>query len=223
MTTRPPVPDDRSLWPADLDRLAAFLGREPQLRTAMSVPMIDGFLTALVVGPNLVMPCDYIPWIWDFENGEQSPDIRDEAEATDLYTTITTGMQNRVATGLMEEPPSVVPLFVLDERWSYVEWAQGFEIGTTFDADAWNEAIDADPELYDVIEALHDPELKQTLGLDWDELLADLSEAVVVYRNVFRAAALAAHTPFSRDGPKVGRNDPCPCGSGKKYKKCCGQ
>jgi len=25
-----------------------------------------------------------------------------------------------------------------------------------------------------------------------------------------------------RDQPKVGRNDPCPCGSGKKYKKCCG-
>ncbi|HTG14601.1 MAG TPA: SEC-C metal-binding domain-containing protein [Blastocatellia bacterium] len=23
-------------------------------------------------------------------------------------------------------------------------------------------------------------------------------------------------------GPRVGRNDPCPCGSGKKYKKCCG-
>ncbi|MCG2879304.1 SEC-C domain-containing protein, partial [Obesumbacterium proteus] len=23
--------------------------------------------------------------------------------------------------------------------------------------------------------------------------------------------------------PQVGRNDPCPCGSGKKYKKCCGQ
>ncbi len=27
---------------------------------------------------------------------------------------------------------------------------------------------------------------------------------------------------FKRDQPKVGRNDPCPCGSGKKYKKCCG-
>ena len=26
-----------------------------------------------------------------------------------------------------------------------------------------------------------------------------------------------------RTGPKVGRNDPCPCGSGKKYKKCCGE
>jgi len=29
------------------------------------------------------------------------------------------------------------------------------------------------------------------------------------------------HT-FVREGPKIGRNDPCPCGSGKKWKKCCG-
>ena len=28
--------------------------------------------------------------------------------------------------------------------------------------------------------------------------------------------------PVVKDGPRVGRNDPCPCGSGKKYKKCCG-
>ena len=30
-------------------------------------------------------------------------------------------------------------------------------------------------------------------------------------------------TPFTRNQPKVGRNDPCPCGSKKKYKKCCGK
>jgi len=29
--------------------------------------------------------------------------------------------------------------------------------------------------------------------------------------------------PFVRDTPKVGRNDPCPCGSGKKYKQCHGK
>ena len=29
--------------------------------------------------------------------------------------------------------------------------------------------------------------------------------------------------PLVREQPKVGRNDPCPCGSGKKYKKCCGR
>ncbi|MBT3471723.1 MAG: preprotein translocase subunit SecA, partial [Gammaproteobacteria bacterium] len=31
------------------------------------------------------------------------------------------------------------------------------------------------------------------------------------------------HEPFVRDGRKVGRNEPCPCGSGKKYKQCCGK
>lgn len=29
--------------------------------------------------------------------------------------------------------------------------------------------------------------------------------------------------PYVRSAPKIGRNDPCPCGSGKKYKKCCGR
>ena len=31
------------------------------------------------------------------------------------------------------------------------------------------------------------------------------------------------HTPVVNEGPKVNRNDPCPCGSGKKYKNCCGK
>ena len=33
--------------------------------------------------------------------------------------------------------------------------------------------------------------------------------------------AHAPLTPIVRSAPKIGRNDPCPCGSGKKYKKCC--
>jgi preprotein translocase subunit SecA len=36
-------------------------------------------------------------------------------------------------------------------------------------------------------------------------------------------AAIEALAPVRREGPKVGRNDPCPCGSGKKFKKCCGK
>ena len=31
------------------------------------------------------------------------------------------------------------------------------------------------------------------------------------------------HVTVKNEGPKVGRNDPCPCGSGKKYKNCCGR
>lgn len=34
---------------------------------------------------------------------------------------------------------------------------------------------------------------------------------------------LVGEKPLVRETPKVGRNDPCPCGSGKKFKKCCGK
>jgi uncharacterized protein YecA (UPF0149 family) len=40
--------------------------------------------------------------------------------------------------------------------------------------------------------------------------------ACVEQLNLMRLAALKAERP-----PKIGRNDPCPCGSGEKYKKCC--
>jgi len=36
-------------------------------------------------------------------------------------------------------------------------------------------------------------------------------------------AGQAQQQPLKREGEKIGRNDPCPCGSGKKYKKCCGK
>ena len=40
---------------------------------------------------------------------------------------------------------------------------------------------------------------------------------------VSEAAAAVEKAKPVRTGPKVGRNDPCPCGSGKKYKQCCGK
>lgn len=39
---------------------------------------------------------------------------------------------------------------------------------------------------------------------------------------IFKEGKILAQNPLKRSEPKVGRNDPCPCGSGKKFKKCCG-
>jgi preprotein translocase subunit SecA len=55
-----------------------------------------------------------------------------------------------------------------------------------------------------------------------DALAGDIAEADPV------AAAVAddvgkTNTPFKRPGRKIGRNEPCPCGSGKKYKQCHGR
>jgi len=37
------------------------------------------------------------------------------------------------------------------------------------------------------------------------------------------AGEVTIDLPVRRSMPKVGRNEPCPCGSGKKYKNCCGR
>jgi preprotein translocase subunit SecA len=54
---------------------------------------------------------------------------------------------------------------------------------------------------------------------------ADFSEATAAESEPVAAAESAEQktTPFVRPGEKVGRNDPCPCGSGKKYKQCHGK
>jgi len=61
-----------------------------------------------------------------------------------------------------------------------------------------------------------------------DELLQSmLAGAARAYRyftedRIAYAMAGARPEPYERAAPKIGRNDPCPCGSGKKYKRCCG-
>ncbi len=49
----------------------------------------------------------------------------------------------------------------------------------------------------------------------WDNIFTP-EEREVLYKEQKRS------TTVVNEGPKIGRNDPCPCGSGKKYKKCCG-
>lgn len=54
----------------------------------------------------------------------------------------------------------------------------------------------------------------------------DVKEEKVQLEEVHDSAELitkpTTSAPRAQDGPRAGRNDPCPCGSGKKYKKCCG-
>ncbi|MEG0829983.1 MAG: SEC-C metal-binding domain-containing protein [Anaerovoracaceae bacterium] len=49
----------------------------------------------------------------------------------------------------------------------------------------------------------------------WDTILTEETRAEVI-KNYKRSRTVVK-------GEKIGRNDPCPCGSGKKYKKCCGK
>jgi preprotein translocase subunit SecA len=57
----------------------------------------------------------------------------------------------------------------------------------------------------------------------WADTVESRGEAPLENRRTSpaRGAPSRAAAPRAADGSKVGRNDPCPCGSGKKYKKCC--
>jgi preprotein translocase subunit SecA len=70
---------------------------------------------------------------------------------------------------------------------------------------------DADVE---TVEAAPTPENVQYHHADYEEALAQPAET---------QPANEEHKPFVRTAHKVGRNDPCPCGSGKKYKQCHGK
>jgi uncharacterized protein len=54
------------------------------------------------------------------------------------------------------------------------------------------------------------------------KLALDLEANLPAIYKFWVPRAGAAVSTVKRDEPKVGRNDDCPCGSGKKYKKCCG-
>jgi uncharacterized protein len=70
---------------------------------------------------------------------------------------------------------------------------------------------------------------KEPIDAEWREKL--IVGAAVAVRMIYeyfaahRRMAAVAHDviPARRKPSKIGRNDPCPCGSGKKYKRCCGQ
>ncbi len=68
------------------------------------------------------------------------------------------------------------------------------------------------PEDVEVVDAHTAPENVQYHHADYDEALGQPDEA-----------SLEDHAPFVRHEDKVGRNDSCPCGSGKKYKHCHGR
>jgi hypothetical protein len=70
------------------------------------------------------------------------------------------------------------------------------------------------------------PPQKEQVPLDIEKLRISTAPAVTIDRDAqivpeVHNDAQNAQTPFRRETPKVGRNEPCPCGSGRKHKQCC--
>jgi uncharacterized protein len=131
-----------------------------------------------------------------------------------------------------------VPILLEDEDGTAHgnNWAHGFMRGTLMRHDGWVELVNDEEQggCMVPIFMLHyehdeDPEMRpEPISPEKREevivhMAAGLLGAYRYFRKQREADADTTFTPEPRrTAPKVGRNDSCPCGSGKKYKRCCG-
>ncbi|TFW15515.1 UPF0149 family protein [Duganella callida] len=168
-----------------LDDLLAAMG--PQ---SMDVAKLEGFLTALAVGPAEVARDVWLPRVWGGEGGS------DEAAALVLRH------HDYMRVWMAKDPDSFEPIYACGGTWTAEAWSEGFVEGMQLAQEAWAPLRAQQPALLAPLERKGD---------NW---VGKLPLAVIQINAFF-------HTPQPK-AAKVGRNDPCPCGSGRKYKKCCG-
>ena len=213
---------------SDLEALDHFLLSDRAPPESMGLSDLDGFLTGLVVGPETIRPSEWLPLIW----GGESPEFDSTEQAQTIFAAIM-GRYNEIARGLDADPEVVAPVFWETLQGDVVagDWAEGFMEAVTLRADAWSQMIrdrDARMLIAPILALASDADGNPLLPVDPvedAEMLAAVHDmipsAVVAIRQFWREQNPFPAAPL-RAGPKIRRNDPCPCGSGRKYKRCCG-
>ena len=84
------------------------------------------------------------------------------------------------------------------------------------------QAEEADEEAQERAAEAQKAQMQRTIEAERSKLTDSLREAQAAHGDDVSAAEVRKPVT-NKDGSKVGRNDPCPCGSGKKYKNCCGR
>lgn len=206
-------------------------------RGGMNLEMVDGFFAALLCAPDLVMPSEYLPEIF---GGEVDDAVFSSTEDANSFLGLLMRHWNAVAAQLHSKEV-YVPLLAEDEQGieHANDWAKGFLHGMMMRKQSWIELLndkDHDGLLLPIFALANehhlDPKMrpyKEPLSAGRrDQLIAALVAGVMLIYDYFgparrseNRAALESHT-YRREKAKIGRNDLCYCGSGKKYKKCCG-
>ncbi len=208
----------------DLRKLDDFLMSERAPDDCMQLSDLDGFLTAIAIGPELIMPSEWLPVIW----GEGEPVFENTEDAQSVIGAIM-GRYNEILRQIQDEPDAQGPLF-WETPYSQVvaaDWAEGFMDGVGLRRQAWWPLLESDEgiELLTPIMAfLHDDDGKPLLEVEPYELVEIRKVAIDLIVPSVRAinSYWKAHRHPTPKASKTGRNDPCPCGSGRKYKRCCG-
>ncbi len=186
---------------------------------------LDGYFAAIACAPQMILPSLWMPALWGGE--EHSPNwekIEDAQEFNELIM----NFYNYVMEDMNADRYEAMFLVgdVKGRHYTIVDdWCAGFLRGINLwgptsptDTMALEAALEpirlfATESGFGELAELHDDDIEQRQQL--------IEPAVRKLFSHFFEQRKQQKEPFIRDTEKAGRNDPCPCGSGKKYKKCC--
>ena len=234
----PRLPDD-----AQIERIAQLLEQRAVPFKGFNLEALDGYLSAIALSPEPVPPGEWQPPIWGTPPRWDSDAEREQVTAL-LEDQLNLATQRACFDGeelpdllapllwLPEDPDSEQPGEDDDALDVGRDWAFGFFRGVELREAAWERWLDESDwvdQIFQLLDQLASGEIlpedptepptpigyRQRLDIiaSLPGMLADLQR--------HRIDALTPREPLRRaEIPE--RNAPCPCGSGRKYKKCCG-
>ena len=238
----------RDLDDAEFAELDELLARTPEPFESLDAVMLDGYLCGVIVQPMLLEPAAWMLHVFDFE-GRPLPDDVDaswRARTESLIARRHAALNRALAEDGWFDPLILEPDEAGEDELeaddpeaalppisrSLMPWVAGFQHAMACFPDL--EELDDEgvalalARLYRHLPAETDEERELVETLDQEQPLETLDEAIdELVGSVADLYELTAEARYHvetvrRETPKVGRNDPCPCGSGRKYKQCHG-
>jgi uncharacterized protein len=213
--------------PSRLRRLDDALADISVEQEAMMLSELDGFLTGILVCPEPITVGEWLPMVWG--GGERAP--YDDPADVRWFADMVVARYNEIARDVGRQKPQ--PLFDVDERngealWDL--WVEGFGTAMALRPDSWSliadgddaEAADALAGMTTLVEIVSEDTALTSVEINeiCDDAATRISGLTVrLHRWRMMSVAAAADPPKPA---KIGRNDPCMCGSGRKSKRCCG-
>jgi uncharacterized protein len=222
---------DSPLSDKEFQELDQFLLSDRCADDGMTMDALHGYLTALAIGPEEVPMSEWLPGVWG--SAGTVPQFKTEKEGQRI-TALIARFMNEVAMTFEVAPKEFEPLFCEHEYEGRTlvdgdAWAWGFWEGMNLRDAAW-EPIRAS-ELEALLRPIYllgaDEIEEQDLALvdnpaQRHKLAIEMEAAIPHIHRFWLPRRKSAVQQVRHDTPRAGRNDTCPCGSGKKFKKCCG-
>ncbi|MCB1910121.1 MAG: UPF0149 family protein [Rhodocyclaceae bacterium] len=219
----------------DFEALEAVLVSDDVPADCMNLEMLDGYFAALVCSPEPMAVERWLPAVWTADG--ETADFGSGSAARKALALVLRYYNEMLATLAAEQDPWEPFCYAPDSEDSPPlgdEWIAGFEQGVELWPDDWNAGLDSQDVA--VAEGLLAKVFKrwgadEAAEADDQTRLGWLAESAQAARGLFalwREVGLQEPRPVDIAEPATvmraaaGRNDLCPCGSGKKYKLCCG-